>query len=386
MKKGQCFPVRYKAQTPQRIGTILTISTASIAHQIGGILISHLFPLSEIPYDKPKNHAKARQEVPSFPKLHGVSLTLHPEFLALSKRRRYLLGISGGRDSVALLHTLLDHGYNNLVLCHLNHGLRGRESGQDAAFVRRLAKKHALPYEIDRINVAQESKANNESIELAARNARHAFFKQCSRTYRCNRVLLAHHADDQTETILFNLLRGSGGLKGMRLSSQHQINGTTIEFLRPLLETPRCEINAYLTAHQITYREDASNAEAIATRNRLRNEVIPLLKEVMGRDIQPALLRAEEISRTQGEALQDLLAHHRVEDPQGRLFLPKLASLSPALQVIALHGYLKKHSIPNTDKLLLEKCRTLINEQSIAKVNLPGDRHLRRKEKRLFID
>lgn len=317
--------------------------------------------------------------------LSSVSLVLHPEFLAQSKSRRYLLAISGGRDSVALLHALISSGYKKLILCHLNHSLRGRASGQDAAFVRRLAKKHSLECEVTRIDVARLSKDNGESIELAARNARHRFFADCSRKHHCKRILVAHHADDQAETILFNLLRGSAGLKGMRFSSPHTIGTCTLEFIRPLLNTSRVEINAYLTSQSINYREDASNAESFATRNRLRNEAIPLLQEIMRRDVRPALLRAAAISSSTESALTHLLDEKNLQDPLGRLFLPKLIELPPVLQGKVLYGYLKQHHIPDVSSDLLDRATSLLTHKNISKINLPGGRFLRRKEKRIFV-
>ena len=315
-----------------------------------------------------------------------MELSLHPEFLALSKRRRYLLGISGGRDSVALLHALLDHGYHNLVLCHLNHQLRGKESGKDAAFVRRLAKKHDLACEVGRVNVEQQMKKTGESMELAARNARHRFFRDCAKAYRCNRVLLAHHADDQAETILFNLLRGSAGLKGMSFHALHTIESKRIEFFRPLLNVTRDQIDQYFKHHGIQHREDKSNAQPIATRNRIRNEVMPLLEEIMGRDIRPALLRAENVSSSCEQSIRDILDGYMLEDPQGRLFLPKLKALVPATRLAAVQMYLKKHGIRNISRDMLDRCCRLIDDLSIAKVNLPSGLYFRRKAKRLFIE
>lgn len=314
-----------------------------------------------------------------------MNLALHPEFIKQSATRRYLLGISGGRDSVAMLRTLLDAGYQNLVLCHLNHGLRSKESGQDASFVRRLAKKHHLPCEVDRINVEQRIKQSGESMELAARNSRHEFFARCARLHRCPRILLAHHADDQVETILFNLLRGSGGLRGMKFLSTHMVDGKELIFNRPLLQVNRTDIDHYLRVHKISYREDQSNAEAIAVRNRLRNEAIPLLNEIMNRNIGPNLLRAEAIFQQQETALHQQLDELQLLDPQGRLFLPQFTQLSSALQSMAMLDYLRSHGISDISQSLLERCLTLAHQSDIAKINLPGNRFLRRKEKRIFI-
>ena len=238
-------------------------------------------------------------------------------------------------------------------------------------------------------------------MELAARNARHLFFRDCARTQRCNRVLLAHHADDQAETILFNLLRGSAGLKGMAYHSRHSVDGKQLEFFRPMLGVTRAQIDSYLTQHQIQYREDTSNAEPVATRNRLRNEAIPLLEEIMGREIRPSLLRAEKLSSRQSQSIKEIIDAYQLEDPQGRLFLPKLERLAPATQTTAIHMYLKKNGLatwkfrmyredtPNIVDIsgdVLDRCRSLINDRSIAKVNLPGGKYFRRRAKRLFID
>lgn len=315
-----------------------------------------------------------------------MSLHLHPQFLALAKKRKFLLGISGGRDSVALLYALLAAGYKNLVLCHLNHGLRGTASGQDAAFVGRLAKKFNLPYEVERIDLKQAIIDSGESMELAARNARHTFFAQCAQLHRCHRIILAHHADDQAETILFNLLRGSGGLRGMQFISEQLIGRKKLSFLRPMLDVSRSDIDGYITANHIKYREDASNAEAIATRNRIRNEAIPLLVDIMGREISPALVRAAATSRAKDEALKNTLESLQLKDPQGRLFIPKLIQLSPAMQRMALHQYLKHSGTHNISHHLLERCQGLLTDTKTSKINLPGGLFLRRKEKRLFID
>lgn len=224
------------------------------------------------------------------------------------------------------------------------------------------------------------------SMELLARNARHQFFAKCARKYRCNRILLAHHADDQAETVLFNLLRGSYGLKGMHFSTFHHIDGKDIELQRPLLETSRKEINQYLITHKITYRDDASNVEGITTRNRIRNEAMPLLNEIMGREVSPAILRATSASQAQQNAIISTLEALQLHDPQGRLFLPKLADLSPAMRTSAVHHYLKAHDISDISLELLAKCDELITDKTLAKVNLPGGRFLRRKEKRIFIN
>lgn len=315
-----------------------------------------------------------------------MTIQLHPEFTSQTNHPKYLLGISGGRDSVALLHLLLDLGIHNITLCHLNHQLRGSESSDDAAFVKELADKYQLQCEIGLSNIPERINQTGESLELAARNARHEFFAHCSQKYNCQHTLLAHHADDQAETILFKLLRGSSRLKGMSYNSRYEIKGKTLKLIRPLLLVPRSKINNYIHSRHITFREDASNAEAIAVRNRLRNEAIPLLSDIMGRDVNPMINRAAETAVNQEKALREILSQKNLEDPQGRLYLPSLRKLSKALQQIALHDYLVKHHIPSISQEMIQQCLDVIHPDHAAKLNLPSNRFFRRKEQRAFIE
>jgi tRNA(Ile)-lysidine synthase len=187
-----------------------------------------------------------------------------------------LVAVSGGADSVALLHLLAGAGLRNLVVCHLDHRLRGRASTEDARFVDRLAGKLGLRCEIGRADVRVMMAETGESMETAARRARHEFFASCAREFRCERVFLAHHADDQAETVLWNLLRGSRDLKGMSEIQKLEISGTLIEIVRPLLEFRHRDLVAWLQAHKLSWREDASNREPVAIRNRLRGVPAPL--------------------------------------------------------------------------------------------------------------
>ena len=312
-----------------------------------------------------------------------MPLELDPRF---APRRRYLLGISGGRDSVALLHALLDAGADKLVLCHLNHQLRGLFSVHDAAFVRELAEQHNLPYEIARFHVQRRAEQEQVSIEVAARRSRHEFFAECAKKHRCSRILLAHHADDNAETILLNLFRGSAGLKGMRFESTHAVNRRKLTLVRPLLGVRRSEIDDYLADRRLPYRDDASNEEPFTARNRLRLEALPLLREIMNRDITPAIVRAVQSSQEDQEALDELLEVLDLVDPQERLFLPKLRNLPEALQRRALFLYLQDSGIPDLSRDLITRCLALFDSEGPAKVNLPGDHHLRRRARRIFVE
>ena len=130
------------------------------------------------------------------------------------RKQRFLIGVSGGVDSIVLLRSLCEKGYKNLVVCHLDHGLRGRISTADARWVVRLAAILGLPCLTEKCDVRAEADVAGVSVETAGREARHRFFARIARHHRCPRVLLAHHADDQAETVLMNLCRGSAGLAG----------------------------------------------------------------------------------------------------------------------------------------------------------------------------
>src|SRR3954464_14196541 len=180
---------------------------------------------------------------------------------ALAPPRRYLIGVSGGRDSVALLHALIHLGYRRLVVCHLDHQLRGRSSKADAKFVTDLARKLNLECEIGRTDVASQARRARQSLETAGRTARYNFFAGVARRRRCHVIFLGHHADDLVETFLLNLFRGAGpaGLSAMRPVTMRSINEVQLTIVRPLLGITRADIDSYIRERGLKYRDDISN-------------------------------------------------------------------------------------------------------------------------------
>ena len=140
-------------------------------------------------------------------KLMDINPRLSRDF---PREARYLIGVSGGRDSVALLHWLVNLGYRKLILCHLNHHLRGRSSLADARFVEKIAGKYRAELELESANVRAFATKRKMSIETAARDSRYSFFAKVAKRRRCHTIFLAHHADDLVETFLINLFRGAG--------------------------------------------------------------------------------------------------------------------------------------------------------------------------------
>ena len=300
--------------------------------------------------------------------------TITPDLQPLSKNRKYLIGVSGGRDSVALLHLLHASGFKKLVVCHLDHRLRGRQSTADAAFVKKLATNLDLPIRgISKTDVRALAETQNLSLETAARQARHQFFAGLSQQHRCNRVLLAHHADDAAETTLLNLFRGSSRLTQLKSPSEITIGRRTLTLLRPLLSTSREEIDTYIETHKLKFREDASNQSQDHLRNRIRHQLVPLLNEIFDRDITAPLNRAAHIATEEDSYLDSLLQNLdlTVKDRPDALSTTRLAALPIVLQRRAIHTWLKQNAVPKITFEKVEECRSLLDATSRPRQDQP---------------
>lgn len=314
----------------------------------------------------------------------AIEKKIAPALAGFSRTRRWLIGVSGGRDSVLLLHVLLDLGFLKLMVCHLNHGLRGAASRADARFVESLAARHGLEVVMEKTDVRALAKAKKQSIETAAREARHAFFTKVARAKKCRAIFLAHHADDRVETFLFNLFRGTGvaGLGAMRFDSTRRIARTQLRIVRPLVGVWRSEIDAVVKERGIAFREDASNRDPTPTRNRMRHQIIPRLEKMFGRGIRQSIGRTAEILAAENDFLEN-----QIEVSADALSVPELRRLPLALQRRTLHAWLKKMRAPDVGFDEIESIRALLDEPpATAKVNLPGDLHARRRAKKLFVE
>jgi tRNA(Ile)-lysidine synthase len=301
--------------------------------------------------------------------------------------QRYLIGVSGGRDSVALLHWLLACGYRRLIVCHLDHQMRGRSSKADARFVSRLADAAGLSFELGRTDVRQLGKDRKQSVETAGRAARYSFFAAVARRRRCRTILLGHHGDDLVETFLMNLFRGAGlrGQRGMQLVSERVVDKTPLRIVRPLLPVSRAEIDAYATTNKVAFRDDATNEDVALLRNRVRHRVIPMLSKEFGRDIQATVRRAALISADDDALLDELVP---VElDGARKPPVATLLQLPVALQRRAIVHWLRRCEITDANFKMIESVRGLLDlENGPAKVNLTANRHARRRAGELFIE
>ncbi len=197
---------------------------------------------------------------------------------SFSREIPLILGVSGGADSLSLMHILNDFGYS-IVVGHLDHSIRP-ESTEEAETVRDMAQAMSLTTVIEKVKVLEEAEKLGLNLEDASRKARYRFLFKLAEQKNAQAVVVAHHADDQAETILMNLIRGAGltGLKGMQSISQNSKWSDEIPLVRPLLSIWKAEIERYCLERKIVFLEDPSNKDSRFLRNRIRNEIIPLLE------------------------------------------------------------------------------------------------------------
>ncbi|WP_282030868.1 tRNA lysidine(34) synthetase TilS [Winogradskyella eximia] len=193
--------------------------------------------------------------------------------LSILKEGKLLIAISGGIDSVALAH-LCQNSNLSFSLAHCNFNLRAEESNKDEAFVEELAEDLDVEVFIQNFDTEAYATEHKRSIQMAARELRYDWFKELAEQLKFDYILTAHHADDNLETFLINFTRGTGlnGLTGIPMINDN--------IVRPLLPFSRSQIEDYVKENQISWREDASNASRKYLRNKLRHEVVPILKEI----------------------------------------------------------------------------------------------------------
>ncbi len=236
--------------------------------------------------------------------LQKVEQTLSHQNL-FSKGDSVLAGVSGGPDSVALLHILVQLAPKweiAIGIAHLNHCLRGAESDRDADFVAELAARLSLPYYSEAINVRNNPAFRKLSLETAARQVRYDFFDRISRQNGYHKIATGHHRDDNAELMLMFLFRGSGplGFSGIPPVREGRI-------VRPLISTSRNELVAFLNENAITYQVDKSNRDMRFLRNRIRHETIPYIQACCNPGIVETLNRFSKIVRSEDEWMNELI-------------------------------------------------------------------------------
>jgi tRNA(Ile)-lysidine synthase len=325
---------------------------------------------------------------------------------------RYLVAVSGGRDSIALLHWLISLGYNRLIVCHLNHQLRGRSSNADARLVKTMVERNnrevvgdavrlpgarrgrrstrtgttdRIEFELRLADVRALAQKQKMSIETAAREARYASFAETARRRNCKTIFIAHHADDLVETFLINLFRGAGsaGLSAMRETSIRRIDGIDLTIVRPFLWLWRKDIDDYVGHHRLRFRDDPTNKNLTPLRNRIRHRIIPYLEKTVGRNIRRNIWRTAVIAMEEEKSMEgELSGLTRAE-----LSVPTIRALPIAFQRRAILKWLRSKKISDVGFDAVERVRSLADwDASVAKVNLSQDRHARRRAGKIFIE
>jgi len=241
------------------------------------------------------------------------------EYSLLERGEPVVVGVSGGPDSLCLLHVLkhLAPEYEvTLHVAHLEHGIRGEESEADARFVAHLARQWEFPITVEHANVPRLAKEEGLAIEEAARRARYGFLARVAVHIGASRIAVGHNADDQAETVLMHFLRGSGlaGLRGMLpLSPLGELRlgealrdsplAAALRLIRPLLEVPRSEIEGYCRRNALEPRFDRSNLDTTYYRNRLRHELLPTLEDY-NPNIREVLRRTAQVMAADYELLR----------------------------------------------------------------------------------
>lgn len=252
----------------------------------------------------------------------------------LNLERKIVVGLSGGADSVCLAHFLWKMQKYEIVLAHFNHCLRGKESDADENFCVNFAEKLGLEIEIEKWEKPEKSEAK-------AREARYRFLRKIQQKYKAQAICLAHHADDQVETILLNFVRGTGlrGLSGMPFFEN--------EILRPFLNISKKEILDYAKQNKLKYRTDKSNFETVYNRNLLRLKILPELEKINSNFRQTLLLNLKNYRQ-----IADFLeTKAKVFSVQKTIKIKEFSALPNALQTEILRQKMDGLTEPSAKKI-----------------------------------
>ncbi len=294
-----------------------------------------------------------------------------------------VVGVSGGPDSVCLLHLLVGLKERldvELHVAHLNHMLRGNESEADARYVSELTERLSIGITLEQRDVKSYQDEHHLTLEEAAREVRYQFFAEVANSVGTDRIALGHTANDQAETILMHLVRGAGvyGLQGMQpLTQWESLADTRLMVVRPLLEVSRKEIEAYCQQNDLEPRRDSSNLSSSYFRNRIRNELMPLLESYNPR-INEALLRTADSLAVDFSFFEQQVSQiwDKVVREEGEAIILKakeLIPLHPALQRYLLREAVRRllGSLKDIEWKHIEKMRSALSMKVGKRVFLP---------------
>jgi len=295
---------------------------------------------------------------------------------------RVAVAVSGGADSVALLHASLELRPELgivLAVTHFNHGLR-EQAVADEAFVANLAEQHGLEFFAGRADVREHASANKLSVEAAGRELRYQWFEQLAHDERLNSIATAHTLDDQAETALLKFVRGAGtrGLAGIFPERQvescgEQRRSDSARIIRPLLSITRAEVEAYLTSSGQSWREDETNLDRRFLRNRIRHDLLPLLEREYNPNLRQLLSNLSDLSRAEEDYWAALVeAHLARHTASGQLLLGGFAALPLAMQRRVIRCFAEQHPL-TLDFEQVERLRQCALGE-VRRTELPGGR------------
>lgn len=297
-------------------------------------------------------------------------------------RQKLVVAVSGGPDSVCMLHVLnrlREELGIELHVAHLNHQMRGTEADADARYVSELAQKLGIPATIEQRDVPAYQAQHHISLEEAAREVRYKFLSQVAVLIGAKRVAAGHTLDDHVETILMHLIRGSGtrGLRGLQPISQRQAADGKLTVIRPLLQVSRQETNDYCTQHRLEPRTDTTNLSLSSLRNRIRHQLIPLLQSY-NPQVVPALLRTARIASDDLAFLDEEIArlwNKTVEQRESVIILDKkrLLELPAALKRHLLRTCIENllGNLMDIETRHIEDMMKVLNKPAGKRIDLP---------------
>jgi tRNA(Ile)-lysidine synthase len=279
--------------------------------------------------------------------LKKVYLTIEGYDL-IRRNESVLLGVSGGPDSMCMLHLLkelneIEDFRWKLIVAHVNHGLRGKEAEEDEQFVRATTEKLGLQFISVKADVKEEQAREKLSPEEAARNVRHRVLRSLAMKEKAQKIAVAHTFDDQSETILFRIIRGTGlrGLRGIpaiRVLSKKE----DLFLVRPMLEVERSEIEQYLKEKKIPHRQDSTNLDTTITRNFIRRDLLPTIEKRLNPRVKYALVKLGQISRSfylcMREISKEIFEGVRLMGKEGEVAfsVQEFSKFPPAIQTLVI--------------------------------------------------
>ena len=253
------------------------------------------------------------------------------------KPGRYIVAVSGGVDSVCLLHLLQNQPDLDLVVAHYDHGIR-KDSAKDRLFVQKLAESYGLPFEYE------EGRLGKDASEATARRARYDFLRKVQKTHDADAIITAHHQDDVLETAILNMLRGTGRKGLTALKSNNDI-------LRPLLKMPKSEILAYAKVHNLAWREDISNQDITYLRNYIRHKLLVRLSDEDRSKLEAIVTNLTMTNQELDELLGVLISQAGSEQLDRQWF----GQLSHAMAREVLAEWLRLNDIRDFDRQTVER-------------------------------